>query len=147
MQLQHGDWVMVGDGAKALFLHNQGDETYPNLQTVDVLEHDHAATRDMGTDRPGRAFSSSSDRRSAYEQTDWHQLEETRFAGDIAGKLLKAAQKGRYSRLVVVAPPRALGDLRKAFHKEVSGRIVAEVDKDLTMFPSHEIERALQEMD
>lgn len=143
MQLRHGDWIMVGDGAKALFLHNEGDAQHPTLKTVQVMENENEATRDQGTDRPGRAFSSSSDRRSAYEQTDWHQLEETRFAGEIAEKLLAAARKGRFSRLVVVAPPRALGDLRKAFHKDVSERIVAEIDKDLTMFPAHEIERAL----
>lgn len=143
MQLQHGDWVMVGDGAKALFLRNEGNTLKPALQTVDVMETENAATRDQGTDRPGRAFSSASDRRSAHSQTDWHQLGETRFAGEIADKLYTAAQKGRYARLIIVAPPRALGDLRKAFHKEVSDRIVAEINKDLTMFPPEEIESAL----
>lgn len=143
MLLRHGDWIMVGDGAKALFLANEGDAELPNLKMVRVMETEDQPTREQGTDQPGRTFSSASSHRSAYEQTDWHQLEETRFAGEIADKLLAAARKDRFSRLVVVAPPRALGDLRKAFHKDVSERIVAEIDKDLTMFPSHEIERAL----
>jgi protein required for attachment to host cells len=34
--------------------------------------------------------------------------------------------------LIVVAPPRTLGDLRRAFHADVKERIVAEIDKDLT---------------
>jgi hypothetical protein len=34
--------------------------------------------------------------------------------------------------LVVVAPPRALADLRKTFHPDVKRKIIAEIDKDLT---------------
>ena len=36
-----------------------------------------------------------------------------------------------------------MGDLRKALHKEVSDKVVAEVSKDLTNMPPHEIERVL----
>ena len=36
-----------------------------------------------------------------------------------------------------------LGDLRKAFHKEVTSRIVAEVDKTLTGHPPGKIEKVL----
>jgi protein required for attachment to host cells len=45
--------------------------------------------------------------------------------------------------LVVVAPPRALADLRVAFHPEVKSRIIAEIDKDLTNHPVGEIEKHL----
>ncbi len=45
--------------------------------------------------------------------------------------------------LVVVAPPRALADLRKAFHPNVKKRIVAEIDKDLTKHPVDQIEKHL----
>ena len=41
------------------------------------------------------------------------------------------------------SPPMIMGDLRKAFHKEVSAKVVAEVSKDLTNMPAHEIERIL----
>ena len=36
-----------------------------------------------------------------------------------------------------------MGDLRKALHKEVSDKVVAEVSKDLTNMPAHEIEKIL----
>jgi protein required for attachment to host cells len=45
--------------------------------------------------------------------------------------------------LIIVAPPRALVDLRRAFHKDVKERIVAEVGKDLTNHPVAEIETHL----
>ena len=46
-------------------------------------------------------------------------------------------------RLVVVAPPHTLGELRKHYHKEVASRIIEEINKDLTGRPIDEIEAAL----
>jgi protein required for attachment to host cells len=45
--------------------------------------------------------------------------------------------------LLVVAPPRTLADLRKAFHSDVKKKIIAEIDKDLTNFPIDQIEKHL----
>ena len=54
------------------------------------------------------------------------------------------ALRNDYEALVVVAPPRTLGELRKHFHKEVERRLVAEVPKDLVDLPVAEIEKILQ---
>ena len=143
VSIDHDAWVMVGDGEKALFFRNEGDATYPNLEVVDVLEQDNPKTSDQGTDRPGRSFSSVGARRSAMQETNWHKLEKHRFAKEIADLLYSAAHRGQYSKLVIAAPPMIMGDLRKAFHKEVSAKVVAEVSKDLTNMPAHEIERIL----
>jgi protein required for attachment to host cells len=35
-KLAHGAWVFVGDGQKALFLINEGDEKFPNLRRLAV---------------------------------------------------------------------------------------------------------------
>ncbi|MEZ5938833.1 MAG: host attachment family protein [Hyphomonadaceae bacterium] len=143
MDVRNGDWVMVADGRKALFLLNDGEADLPVYKTFRILEQDNPATHEQGAERPGRAFSSSDARRSAYEQTDWHELEETRFASTIADALYKAAHDNRFKRIFIVAPPKALGDLRKVLHTEVSQRIVAEINKDLTNMPLYEIEKAL----
>lgn len=143
VSIDHDAWVMVGDGEKALFFRNEGDATYPNLEVVDVLEQDNPKTSDQGTDRPGRSFASVGARRSAMQETNWHKLEKHRFAKEIADVLYSAAHRGQYSKLVIAAPPMIMGDLRKAFHKEVSEKVVAEVSKDLTNLPAHEIERIL----
>ena len=45
--------------------------------------------------------------------------------------------------LIIVAPPRTLADLRKAFHDDVKKKIVAEIGKDLTKLPLYEIENHL----
>ena len=143
VSIDHDAWVMVGDGEKALFLRNEGDATYPHLEVIDVLEHENPSTREQGTDRPGRAHSSAGPARSAMQETNWHKLEKHRFAKEIAQTLYQAAHSGRYQKLILTAPPMIMGDLRKALHKEVSTRVVAEVSKDLTNMPPHEIERVL----
>jgi protein required for attachment to host cells len=143
VMIDHDAWVMVGDGEKALFFRNEGDATYPNLEVIDVLKHENPSTREQGSDRPGRTHSSVGTARSAMQETNWHKLEKHRFAKEIADTLYQAAHKGRYQKLILTAPPMIMGDLRKALHKEVSSRVVAEVSKDLTNMPPHEIERVL----
>lgn len=143
VSIDHNAWVMVGDGEKALFFRNEGDATYPNLAVVDVLENHNPKTSEQGADRPGRAFASTGTHRSAMQETNWHKLEKHRFAKEIADTLYAAAHRGQYSKLVIAAPPMIMGDLRKAFHKEVSDKVVAEVSKDLTNMPAYEIEKIL----
>jgi protein required for attachment to host cells len=143
VSIEHNAWVMVGDGEKALFFRNEGDAVYPNLQVIDVMEHENPKSSEQGTDRPGRAFSSVGTARSAMQETNWHKLEKHRFAKEIADALYSAAHRGQYSKLVIAAPPMIMGDLRKAMHKEVSDKVVAEVSKDLTNMPPPEIERIL----
>ena len=58
LQIRQGDWVIVCDGKKALMLENAGDEKFLNLKTREVLDHPDAKTHEIGTDAPGRSFSS-----------------------------------------------------------------------------------------
>lgn len=143
LSIDHGAWVMVGDGEKALFFRNEGDRLNPNLEVINVFEQDNPRTSEQGTDRPGRTHSSVGTHRSAMQETNWHKLEKHRFAKEIADTLYTAAHSGRYSKLVIAAPPMTMGDIRKALHKEVSEKVVAEISKDLTNMPKDEIERAL----
>jgi protein required for attachment to host cells len=135
--------VFVGDGRKALFLRNVGDEKFPNLKTERVFLDHNPATHEQGTDRPGRSHQSIGAGRSALEATDWHELEEHRFAHEVAAALEKFVRDEKIKAVVVVAPPRTLADLRHAFHKDVQARIIREVDKDLTKLPIYEIEKHL----
>lgn len=143
IRLKHEGWLVIADGEKALFLRNDGDEKFPNLHVFRELEHENPATHEQGTDQPGRFNDGSGAHRSAVQETDWHQLEKDRFAKELSDRLYKHAHKNAFSDLVIVAPPKVLGELRKDLHKEVLDRIVAEVDKDLTNHPVYEIETAV----
>ena len=143
MQIAHDTVVLVADGRKLLFLRNEGDGAHPNLVVENAQEHADAGTADQGTDRPGRTQSSVGPGRNSYEQADWHQIEEDRFAAEAADMLKRRAFANDYEKLIVVAPPRTLGELRKHYHAEVEKRLVGEIDKDLTGHPIADIERAL----
>src|SRR5688572_14690157 len=143
MRVPHNSYVMVADGRKMLFFRNDGDADLPNLQVIKVEEKENPYNRDQMSDAPRRAFSSVGNGRSAYQNTDFHDLEESRFAAETADLLKRQAMRGEFDKLFVVAPPRTLGELRKHYHKEVANRIVAEIPKDLTGHPVPEIERII----
>ena len=143
LKIRHGDWVVVCDGKKALLLENAGDEKFLNLKTKEVYEHPDPKTHEQGTDAPGRAINSVDGRRSAMEQTDWHDLEEQRFLQTLARHLEAEINGGHAKSLIVIAPPRALGVLRQAYSHNVRTALRAEIDKDFVKLPLHEIERHL----
>ncbi|GIK79684.1 MAG: host attachment protein [Pseudorhodoplanes sp.] len=143
MKMEPGLWIVVCDGAKALILENAGDEKFPNLKTKEVHQQENPATRDQGTDAPGRAISSVGSARSAMEQTDWHAQAEREFLAKLAVRLDAAIASGETKALVFVAPPRALGVLRQAYSTHVRDAVRKEIDKDYVKMPVHEIEKHL----
>ncbi len=144
MHLPHNSVVLVADGRKMLFLRNEGDAEFPNLVVEKAQEQANPATRDQATDSAGRASSPQGGVQSSVEPTDFHQIEEDRFAADAADFLKLGALKNDYDSLIVIAPPKTLGELRKHYHKEVSSRLKGEFDKDLTGHPIKDIEKALK---
>ncbi|WP_369932483.1 host attachment protein [Rhodovulum sp. 12E13] len=139
--LTHGTWILVADSEKALFLRNETDAENPNFVVVGKEEQENPATSEQGTDRPGRMQDTGVQQRSGMEDTDWHRLAKERFAHDLADRLYDLAHKGAFDRIVLVAAPRVLGALRDQLHKEVKGRVVGEVDRNLTHEPVDAIER------
>jgi protein required for attachment to host cells len=143
LRIKSGDWVVVCDGAKALILENAGDSVFPNLRTKEVHTQPNEPTREQGTDAPGRSIQSIGGRRSALEQTDWHEQAEQEFLKALAGRLDAALNAGEASTFVIVAAPRALGVLRQAYSPQLRDAIRAEIHKDYVRLPVHEIERHL----
>ena len=88
----NGAWVLVGDGRRALFFQNHGDANLLDLRVVETRVDDNPATRDQGTDKPGRSFASKGGVRSAVEDADWHEIEEERFARAMADRINRAAR-------------------------------------------------------
>ncbi|MBI5265071.1 MAG: host attachment protein [Bradyrhizobium sp.] len=143
LKIPHDAFVFVGDGRKALFLRNEGDEKYPNLKTERVFEDENPPTHEQGSERPGHVQASYTGQRSAVEPVDWHDIEEQRFARKVAAAMENLVRTRKAPALVVVAPPRTLAELRDAFHADVKARIIAEVNKDLTKHPVGDIEKHL----
>jgi protein required for attachment to host cells len=109
----------------------------------EVREHEDARTHSQGADVPGRVHQSFSGTRSAVEQTDWHDLAERHFLTEVVRQLDVALANNLVKRLILVAPPRALGMLRPAYSPALRHAISAEIDKDWVALPIHEVEERL----
>ena len=144
LYIPHQAWLLVGDGRKALFLRNEGTPDQVKLATVNVLKHENPPTVAQGVDEPGRTFSSHGQGgRSSYESTDWHDVAEHAFAREVVAALERLKAEGALQKLIVVAPPRTLADIRGGLSPALAQCVIAEVDKDLTKHPVTQITQLL----
>ena len=147
MRVPHNSCVLVADGRKMLFFRNQGDAEFLNLEVEGKETQDNPDHHEQATDTAGMAMNVIGGHGGTMTEVDFHQLEENRFAAEAAEMLKERALRNDFESLVIVAPPKTLGELRKHYHKEVEKRIAAEIPKDLTNMPVEEIERVLQQQD
>jgi len=143
MPLPHNALVLVADGRKMLFFRNHGDENQIDLRTEAHDEREDRKDRDIKTDAPGTVQQSAGYGRSTYEETDFQQQEEDRWIKDAADELKTRALRNDFDALAIVAPPKALGILRKELHKEVERRIICTVNKEMSGRPIPDIEALL----
>ena len=143
MPLPHNALVLVADGRKMLFFRNHGDENQIDLRTEAHEQREDRNDRDIKTDGPGTQGQRFGDARPAKDETDFHQQEEDRWIEDAADELKKRALRNDFEALAIVAPPKALGHLRKCLHKEVEKRIICTVNKEMSGRPIPDIEALL----
>lgn len=126
-------WVLVADAGRArvLRLASARGPLEPALETDLVGET--RPGREVMADRPGRTFDSEGAGRHAKEpSTDPDRVARERFAREIATRLDAERRQGRFERLVIVAPPGMLGELRAALPEATAAVVKAEVGKDFT---------------
>jgi len=144
MQVPHNSVILVADGRKSLFFRNQGDADFPNFSVVEKEGHSNPAHHEQASDLAGQSMKTKDGMGGSMEEVDFHQQEEDRFAAETAAMLKARALRNEFDALVVVAPAKTLGELRKHYHVEVEKRLVAELPKDLVNTPVPEIEKILQ---
>ncbi len=64
--------------------------------------------------------------------TDPLEIAKRNFARHLAKLLEDGLKQAAYERLILVAPPRVLGDLRAALSDGVRAKLTGELNKDLT---------------
>jgi protein required for attachment to host cells len=143
MPLPHNALVLVADGRKMLFFRNRGDENQIDLRTESHDARYDRKDRDIKTDSPGTTKQSAGYGRSTYEETDFQQQEEDRWIKDAAEELKGRVLRNDFEALAIVAPPKALGLLKKCLHKEVEKRLVVAVNKEMSGRPIPDIETLL----
>jgi protein required for attachment to host cells len=125
------EWALIADGRRARFLEHEPPFGTWRERSDDAIEAEIPPSRELGADRPGRAQESAAAMRHAIEpKTDPHREAKRLFARQLAERLEAAA--GKYERLLLVAPPTFLGDLRGELGGVARQRLRGTVDKDLT---------------
>jgi protein required for attachment to host cells len=113
MLLPHGTLIAVIDARNFHLFHNAGDEAAPELTEVETPKldaHNHSAGSHHG---------------SVVTMTnDAHEIAAVAWLG-------AEAQAHRLEHLVIIAPPRALGELRKHYTKPLEKALLGELAKDL----------------
>ena len=146
-------WILVADEAIARILERP--EAGRELDNVEELTDPlaHARTADLRRDAEGRRAGSATHSarpntphrlRSGASATasageDEQHLEAQQFAKRVAEHLGDALRQRRFDELQVVAAPRFLGFLRKAFAPDVAALVTREVDKDYVHFGNQDI--------
>jgi protein required for attachment to host cells len=124
-------WIIIADGSQARILANDGPGTGLSLIAAHEAPQARAHTTALGTDRPGRTADSMSPARHAMEpRTDPQRHEKERFIAKLAEDV--GAARDRFDRLVLVAPPRVMGELHRRLDEQTKSKIAGELQKDLT---------------
>jgi protein required for attachment to host cells len=133
-------WILIADGARARILVNEGPGKGVTPLEGGTFESAHDASHALGDDKPGRTFESATTARHAYEPSqDPHRELKRDFAAELAAMLDQRLLQKDYDRVILVAPPKMLGDLRAELTEAVRAVLYAELDKDLTKTPVKEL--------
>lgn len=130
-------WFVLADGAKARILQHRSTEPRGFAVIVhEVSPEAQLPSHELATDRPGRSYESAAPSRHAVEwKTDPHEAAKTHFEEKVVDLVNRAAEQGLFDALVLVAPPRVLGGMRKALSDHAKERLVLEEGKDLLKLP------------
>ncbi len=83
-------------------------------------------------DRAGRSFKGGGRRTSAQDRESRRELEEGRFAKQMAERLNEGFRDHESERLAIVASPKALGHVREHLNSRVKKGVVGSSSKNLT---------------
>lgn len=131
MLLPHGAVVAVVDGEKLELYRNIGNDAAAELSRMDAPKLD-------------EHNKSSGARHITSSANPGHLLGEDAHAAAVVAWLNQGATKGEIRHLVVVAPPRTLGEMRRHYDKQLEAILLGEAHKDLVGRSGAEVLSALQ---
>ena len=132
MLLAHGTVIAVVDGHNLELYRNAGNEAEPDLAALlqpRLDSHNHSG---------GGHHSSSGNHAGQQVLEDAHAIAVSEWLnGQVLGH--------KIDNLVIIAPPRTLGELRRHYHKQTERVLVRELHKDLIGRKPDEVLKALRE--
>jgi protein required for attachment to host cells len=139
-------WVLVAHRGGARLFENAGRGK--GLSLVHDLPHPEGRLKsgEINSDRPGRSYSSGAGggfTRHGFGKDDATVEVAAQFARELAGLLERGRTEKRYDRLVLVAEPSFLGNLRASLSAPTAAAVSATLDKDLGQVSQHDLPKHL----
>jgi len=140
-------WILVGDASRARLFSSNGAKGPWTL----VRSLDHPQSRLQDSDLAGRQRgrmqqSAGAGNRSAMEPATMpKEVEREAFSTELAHLLDHQYDVNSYGDLVLIAPPHFLGLLRKTLSGKLRKRVTAELDKDYSLLPPHELQPRVEQ--
>jgi protein required for attachment to host cells len=139
MLLPHGTTFAVVDGTKFELYRNAGTEAEPRLDALTTPELE--VTNFSAGVRQNDAHSRHTARTGDGSNDGVDEAAHAIAAADwLNGQVLQH----KIDKLVVVADPRSLGEMRKRYHKQLEAVLLKELAKTMTGHPAADILNALK---
>jgi protein required for attachment to host cells len=136
-------WYVIADGGRARFVERDEKGAFRTVVSF-VSTELHAKSSDLGRDRPARVMESATPGRSAVEpRRDLKEAAEEDFIKLIAEEIEAGHKRKQFGRLVLVAPPGALTELKNSLNKPIAKLVIDDLQKDLTNVPDHDLTQHL----
>jgi protein required for attachment to host cells len=140
-------WILVAHRSGARLFENAGPGK--GLKLVEAILHPEGRLKngEIDSDKPGRAFDKVGGGRHSMstEQEPIQRIAQI-FAKQLGEKLEKGRAQNRYSKLVLVAEPRFLGELRAALDAPTAALVSATLDKDLIGTEDRDVHHHLENL-
>lgn len=137
-------WILVAESSRAIVFATEGPDGV--LTEVEALAHPEGRlhARDLVTDYAGKDGGSVGQSPHVLaEKVGPHKQEVIDFAHLLAKHLEAGRVHGKFDRLVLVAPPAFLGELRNCLGKELMALVSRQVDKNLVHQPAEVLRQYL----
>ena len=132
-------WYVIADGGRARFVARDDNGVFRTVLSF-VAADLHKRSSDLGRDRPARVKESAAPARHAIEpRRDLHEAAKEEFVKLVAEQLDGEHERGQFDKLVLVAPPGVLTELKKALSKPIAKLVANDLQKDLTKIPDHDL--------
>lgn len=138
-------WVSVSDGAGYRVFSCQKPGGPLKQLTKWTSDEARKRTEELGTERPGRSQAAPGQARHAFaNKADWHDQAEKQTARKLAHFLNRKYLAKKFDRLVLIAPPKTLGEMRPVLKFRREKDVVQEYTKDLVNLSIHELQAYLE---
>jgi protein required for attachment to host cells len=130
-------FVLTDGGRARLVERAASNGAYSTIEEIDGAARLATLRKELRASPPARSFSSASPRRSAVGPEDYLRPAKEAFVREVAEHAAEVCRHRKFNGVVVAAPARLLGELRRGVEEHAP--VAASLGKDLTKAHDHEL--------